>query len=98
MEAVTHWDDLAVSGHELGPMGARRRTADGVKLGMSRIEVTAGKQSTPAHEHTAEEELFYVLGGAGLWWQDGATAAIEAGDVCFAKMRVEPVDYWDGED
>jgi uncharacterized cupin superfamily protein len=71
MEAVTHWDDLAVSGHELGPMGARRRTADGVKLGMSRIEVTAGKQSTPAHEHTAEEELFYVLGGAGLWWQDG---------------------------
>jgi uncharacterized cupin superfamily protein len=52
---------------------------------MSRIEVAPGAQSTPAHEHTAEEELFYVLGGAGLWWQEGATAAIGAGDVCFAK-------------
>jgi uncharacterized cupin superfamily protein len=85
MLAVTHWDDLEVSHHELGPMDARWRTADGVKLGMSRIQVAAGRQSTPAHEHTAEEELFYVLGGNGLWWQDGATTAIEAGDVCFAK-------------
>jgi uncharacterized cupin superfamily protein len=85
MEAVTHWDDLPVSHHELGPMDARWRTADGRKVGMSRIEVAPGRQSTPAHEHTAEEELFYVLGGAGLWWQDGATAAIGAGDVCFAK-------------
>jgi uncharacterized cupin superfamily protein len=85
MVAVTHWDDLQVSHHELGPMDARWRTADGVKLGMSRIQVAAGRQSTPAHEHTSEEELFYVLGGDGLWWQDGAATAIEAGDVCFAK-------------
>jgi uncharacterized cupin superfamily protein len=87
MAAVTHWDDLETSHHELGPMDARWRTASGVKLGMSRIEVAPGKQSTPAHEHTAEEELFYVLGGDGLWWQDGATTAIGAGDVCFAKPR-----------
>jgi uncharacterized cupin superfamily protein len=85
MEAVTHWDDLAVSHHELGPMDARWRTADGVRLGMSRIEVAPRKQSTPAHEHTGEEELFYVLGGDGLWWQDGAATAIGAGDVCFAE-------------
>ena len=87
MEAVTHWDDLQVDHHELGPMNARWRTADGVRVGMSRIEVLPGGQSTPAHVHTAEEELFYVLGGSGLWWEGGATTAIGAGDVMFAKPR-----------
>ena len=76
MDVVTHWDDLPVEHHELGPMSARWRSADGVKLGMSRIEVLPGAQSTPAHLHTAEEELFYVLGGEGLWWEDGTTTAI----------------------
>jgi len=98
MEAVTHWDDLAVSHHELGPMDACWRTADGVKLGMSRIEVAPGKQSTPAHEHTAEEELFYVLGGDGLWWQDGATTAIAAGDLCFARPRAGAHTVIGGDD
>jgi uncharacterized cupin superfamily protein len=85
MAAVTHWDELEVEHHELGPMNARWRTADGVKVGMSRIEVLPGGQSTPAHQHTGEEELFYVLGGSGLWWQDGRTCTIEAGDVAFAR-------------
>jgi len=87
MEAVTHWDDLQVDHHELGPMNARWRTADGVRVGMSRIEVLPGGQSTPAHLHTSEEELFYVLGGSGLWWEGGATTEIGPGDVMFAKPR-----------
>src|SRR6478752_9282901 len=90
MEAVTHWDDLRVDHHELGPMNARWRTADGVRIGMNRIEVLPGGQSTPAHVHTAEEELFYVLGGSGLWWEGGATTAVGAGDVMFAKPGGEP--------
>jgi uncharacterized cupin superfamily protein len=87
MEALTHWDDLALEHHELGPMNARWRTADGVRLGMSRIDVLPGAQSTPAHEHTAEEELFYVVRGDGLWWQDGRTTAIGEGDLMFARPR-----------
>ena len=87
MEALTHWDDLAADHHELGPMNARWRTVDGVRLGMSRIDVLPGAQSTPAHEHTAEEELFYVVRGAGLWWQDSKTTAIGEGDLIFAKPR-----------
>jgi len=87
MEALTHWDDLQVDHHELGPMNARWRTADGARVGMSRIEVAPGRQSTPAHVHTAEEELFYVLGGSGLWWEGGATTAVGPGDVMFAKPR-----------
>jgi uncharacterized cupin superfamily protein len=98
MEAVTHWDDLKVDHHELGPMNARWRTADGVKLGMSRIEVLPGAQSTPAHLHTAEEELFYVLGGSGLWWEGGATTAIGAGDVMYAKPRGEAHTVIAGEE
>jgi uncharacterized cupin superfamily protein len=98
MEALTHWDDLAADHHELGPMSARWRTVGGVKLGCSRIEVLPGCQSTPAHVHTAEEELFYVLGGAGLWWQGGATTAIGAGDVCLAHPAGEPHTIIGGDD
>jgi uncharacterized cupin superfamily protein len=87
MTALTHWDDLEADHHELGPMSARWRTVAGVRIGVSRIEVLPGAQSTPAHVHTAEEELFYVLGGEGLWWEDGATTAIGSGDVIFAKPR-----------
>ena len=98
MEAVTHWDDLQVDHHELGPMNARWRTADGVRLGMSRIEVLPGGQSTPAHVHTAEEELFYIVGGSGLWWEGGATTAIGAGDVMYAKPRGQPHTVIAGDD
>jgi uncharacterized cupin superfamily protein len=98
MEGVTHWDDLQVDHHELGPMNARWRTVDGVGLGMSRIEVLPGGQSTPAHIHTAEEELFYVLGGSGLWWEGGATTAIGAGDVMFAKPRGKAHTIIGGDD
>ncbi|TML08235.1 MAG: cupin domain-containing protein [Actinobacteria bacterium] len=98
MEAVTHWDDLEVDHHELGPMNARWRTADGVRIGMSRIEVLPSGQSTPAHLHTAEEELFYVLAGSGLWWQGGATTAIGAGDAMFAKPRGEAHTIIGGDD
>jgi hypothetical protein len=49
MEAVTHRDELEIEHHELGPMDARRRIADGVRLGMSRVDVAPGAQSTPAH-------------------------------------------------
>jgi uncharacterized cupin superfamily protein len=87
MEAVMHWDGLEAQHNELGPMNARWRNVDGVKLGMSRIDVAPGAQSTPAHEHTAEEEFFYVVRGDGLWWQSGATTAIAAGDVILAAPR-----------
>lgn len=85
MKALTHWDDLAADHHELGPMDARWRGLGGVRLGMNRIDVQPGAQSTPAHMHTAEEELFYVVRGDGLWWQDGATTAIAEGDLMFAR-------------
>ena len=40
----------------------------------------AGGWSTPAHEHGREEEIFFVLAGRGLSWEDGETYEIGAGD------------------
>jgi uncharacterized cupin superfamily protein len=42
--------------HELGGEAGTRT------IGVRRIEVAAGHFSTPAHEHGAEEEIFYVCG------------------------------------
>jgi len=50
------------------------------KVGVRRIQVPAGGWSTPAHEHGREEEIFYVLEGRGLSWQDGDVAEVQAGD------------------
>jgi uncharacterized cupin superfamily protein len=56
------------------------REAGTRSLGLRRIEVAEGHFSTPAHEHGADEEIFFVLGGAGLLWQDGETYEVRGGD------------------
>jgi uncharacterized cupin superfamily protein len=61
------WRDF---GREIGTRG----------VGMRRIEVAPDHFSTPAHDHGADEEIFYVLGGEGLLWQDGQTYHVRAED------------------
>lgn len=51
-----------------------------VALGLRRIEIPPGKRPTPPHNHAAEEEIFYVLGGDGLSWLDGTTHEVATGD------------------
>ena len=60
MAVVTHWDDLELAHHELGPMNAHWRTAGGARLGCSRIAVAPGAQSTPAHVHTARHRMSWT--------------------------------------
>jgi uncharacterized cupin superfamily protein len=60
--------------HDLG------REAGSRTVGLRRIEIAAGGFSTPAHEHGADEEIFFVLAGEGLLWQEGETYAVGAGD------------------
>ena len=43
----------------------------------------------PVHVHSDEEEIFYVLGGAGLSWQDEPTYPVAAGD-CILPPRRRP--------
>ena len=69
---------------ELGHLRSRwtfvGEAAGCVNVGVRRIELPAGGGSTPAHEHGRDEEIFFVLSGRGLSWQDGEAAEVRAGD------------------
>lgn len=67
-------------GHIQGRWTLLGEAAGSVGLGARRIQVAAGGWTTPAHEHGAEEEIFYVLAGHGLSWQRGRTSEIGPGD------------------
>jgi uncharacterized cupin superfamily protein len=67
-------------GHIKGVWRDLGREAGTRTVGLRRIEVGEDHFSTPAHEHGADEEIFYVLGGEGLLWQDGQTYEVRAGD------------------
>ena len=41
----------------------------------------------PVHVHADEEELFYVLDGEGVSWQDGRAYAVRAGDCILHRPR-----------
>ncbi len=71
--------ELAV-GHIKGVWRDLGREAGTRTVGLRRIEIAAGHFSTPAHEHGADEEIFFVLAGEGLLWQEGQTWALGAGD------------------
>ena len=44
-----------------------------VDLGVARLRLDPGGRSSPVHVELDEEEIFYVLAGSGLSWQDGKT-------------------------
>ena len=81
---IVHLDDIAALERDLGHLRGRwtllGEAAGCETVGVRRIEVAAGAWSTPVHDHGGAEEIFYVLGGRGLSWCDGATAEIGAGD------------------
>jgi uncharacterized cupin superfamily protein len=84
VEHVAHWDEVEASRREAGHIGGSWRDlgrAAGTRgVGVKLVDVDAGKWSTPAHVEGAEEEIFFVLAGSGLSWQDGATYEVRAGD------------------
>ena len=51
-----------------------------VDVGVARLQVDPGKQASAVHVHYAQEEIFYVLGGSGISWQDGKAYDIGPGD------------------
>ncbi|HLY39243.1 MAG TPA: cupin domain-containing protein [Candidatus Binatia bacterium] len=81
---LIHWDDVAPrrSRHPgLGGDWIRLGEAAGsIGVGVNRVLLGPHEVSTPAHAHGADEEIFFVLNGAGLSWQDGETYAVAPGD------------------
>jgi uncharacterized cupin superfamily protein len=49
-------------------------------VGLSRYLVAPGARMMPVHVHADEEEICFVLAGAGVSYEDGRTYAIAAGD------------------
>jgi uncharacterized cupin superfamily protein len=82
---VAHWDDVEPyrreTGHLAGDWYDLGRAAGSVSVGLKRIRVDPGKWSTPAHAEGAEEEIFFVLGGSGISWQDGEVFELGEDDV-----------------
>lgn len=99
--AVIHWDEAEARVVDQGPFGARwtdlGKAAGTLATGVRRAEILPGKRSTPVHAHTAEEEIFYVLGGHGLSWQDGAVYEVGAGDCIVHLPRAESHTLIGGE-
>jgi uncharacterized cupin superfamily protein len=81
---ITHFDDAPSNAFALGHLQGRwtmlGEAAGSVSAGVRRIEVPPGGWSTPAHDHGAEEEIFFVLSGRGVSWHAGATTEIRTGD------------------
>jgi uncharacterized cupin superfamily protein len=90
---LAHWDDVEATRPALPAVGgawSRLGDAAGSKtVGLNRIQLDPGEVATPAHVHGADEEIFFVLGGSGLSWQDGATHEIRAGDTLVHRVRRE---------
>jgi uncharacterized cupin superfamily protein len=72
---LAHWDEVEHYHRAKGEMDAtwqRLGDAAGTKgVGVNRVRVAPGKLPTPPHGHGASEEVYYVLSGSGLAWQDG---------------------------
>jgi uncharacterized cupin superfamily protein len=72
---VAHWDEVESFHPAKGEMDAtwqRLGDAAGTRtVGVNRVRVEPGKLPTPPHSHGASEEIYFVLAGSGLAWQDG---------------------------
>src|SRR5829696_7159139 len=81
---AVHWDDVEPVALDRGELrGERRRlgaAAGAQRVGLSRYRLAAGDRAMPVHVHGDEEEIFYVLAGEGLSWQDGRTFRVGPAD------------------
>ena len=88
---IAHWDEVesgrAEAGHIGGVWSDLGRAAGTRTVGVCRIRVDPGRWSTPFHRQTAEEEIFFVLGGAGVCLVDGAAFEVRPGDCVVHRVR-----------
>ncbi|HVU79533.1 MAG TPA: cupin domain-containing protein [Gaiellaceae bacterium] len=81
---LAHWDDVESRRAAKGEMDAEwqflGRAAGTAGVGVNRVRVAPGRLPTPPHSHGASEELFYILSGSGLAWQDGDVHEIRPRD------------------
>jgi len=90
---VIHWDDIEKKFRQAGDIASTwtmlGEAAGTVDVGVRRIEVAEGKRTTALHVHGAEEEIFYILAGAGLLYQGEAACEVKAGDCIVHRPETE---------
>jgi uncharacterized cupin superfamily protein len=90
---IAHWDEVERRLNEYGHIRARwadlGRAAGSVGVGVRHVVIEPGDIPTPAHVHPVEEEIFYVLRGSGLSWQNGKTYEIHEGDCLVHRAMAE---------
>ena len=79
---LVHWDDVEPRrpgvGHIAGTWRLLGRAAGSQEVTVNRIEIDPGGWSSAVH--VEDEEVFYVLHGSGLSWQNGKVYDVGAGD------------------
>jgi uncharacterized cupin superfamily protein len=90
---LVHWDDVEpverAAGHIRGRWQYLGEAAGSVTVGCNRVRLEPGAWSTPAHVDLANEEIFYVLAGSGLSWQDGTVYEVRTGDCIVHRIGRE---------
>ena len=81
---IVHWDEVAEQERSHGDIRATRQllgaAAGARRTGLSRWRIPAGARNAPVHVHADEEEIFYVLDGAGHVWHEGRAYPVSAGE------------------
>lgn len=80
---ISHWDEVEYSRRDRAHIGgtwASLTDDSSVTVGVTRMLIDPGKWSTPAHIENSEEEIFFVLAGSGLSWQEGECYEVGPGD------------------
>jgi uncharacterized cupin superfamily protein len=85
---IAHWDEVEGRVLETGPIRLARidlgEAIGSDRVGVALLKVQPGGRSSPAHCELAEEEIFHVLRGSGILWQDDgsgpATCEVGPGD------------------
>jgi uncharacterized cupin superfamily protein len=85
---IVHWDEVEGERNDEGAFRSTwtdlGRAAGSVTVGVNKVRVEPAARSTPLHMEGSEEEIFFVLEGSGLSWQEDGdgekTYEIRAGD------------------
>jgi uncharacterized cupin superfamily protein len=90
---LAHWDDVETLSLRRGPMQLDRIdlgwAAGSKDVGVARLKLDPGGRSSPVHVELDEEEIFYILDGSGLSWQDGQTYEVGRGDCIVHRVAEE---------
>lgn len=95
-----YFDEVAATERAFGDIrGTRQRlgaAAGSAAVGLSRWRIPAGARNAPVHAHADEEEIFFVLEGEGLLWQDGCTHPVGPGDTIVHRVDGAPHTLFGG--